>query len=138
MMAAASGGEALAAEKAGASNQVLKSAVYDLKDLKVYNTRGDSFIPVFEGDTHTGYHLTVHETTLAPGAIADRPEHHADEELFMVREGVLEIEISGIKHRVGPGSIAYVASNDEHSTRNGYNGTTSYFVILFGPRPHKH
>jgi mannose-6-phosphate isomerase-like protein (cupin superfamily) len=111
---------------------VLKSTVYNYADLVVEREGGDGYIPVFEGNTHTGVHLKLHETDLAPGAVAHAPHHHAGEEVFMVREGILEIEIDGVSSHLGPGSVAYVASNAEHAIRNSSQAGTRYFVLLLG------
>ncbi len=100
--------------------------------LKVYKSSGDNYIPVFEGETHTGVHITLHETDLAPGAVAHPPHHHSGEEIFMVREGTLEVEIEGKRSQVSPGSVAYIASNAEHALRNTSKDWTRYFVFLLG------
>ncbi len=129
LMAAAPG---YSAEDRTGTDQVLKSAIYDFNKLKVYKSSGDNYIPVFEGETHTGVHITLHETDLAPGAVAHPPHHHSGEEIFMVREGTLEVEIEGKRSQVSPGSVAYIASNAEHALRNSTKNWTRYFVFLIG------
>jgi mannose-6-phosphate isomerase-like protein (cupin superfamily) len=58
--------------------------------------------------------------------------HHAHEEVFLVREGTLEVTITGRASRLGPGSLAYVASNEEHGIRNPETTHAQYFVIALG------
>ena len=55
------------------------------------------------------------------------PHHHLHEEMFLVREGTLEATISGKSTRLGPGSVAFVGSNDEHGIRNP--GTTPRSIL---------
>jgi quercetin dioxygenase-like cupin family protein len=129
---AAFGPRALTSASSKTSGPVLKSAVYNYSELSVEQEGGDAYIPVFEGNTHTGLHLKFHETDLAPGAVAHPPHRHAGEELFMVREGSLEVEIDGTVSHLGPGSVAYVASGAEHAIRNRSGASTRYFVLLLG------
>ncbi len=120
------------ADKTENKNVLLQSGFYDYKNLPVYKDAGDSYIPVFEGNTHAGVHIKLHETDLAPGAVAHPPHHHAGEEIFMVRDGELEVEIDGKPTQLMPGSVAYVASNAEHAIRNTSKEPARYFVLLLG------
>ena len=58
--------------------------------------------------------------------------HHQHEEIFLIREGALEVTIAGRSARLGPGSVAYVASNEEHGVRNAGDTRAEYFVIALG------
>ncbi len=49
------------------------------------------------------------------------------------REGTVDITINGQPHRLGPGSAAFAASNDEHSIKNVGTASASYFVVAIGP-----
>ncbi len=117
----------LAAEKA-----VLPSKTYRFEDLRVERSDGNSFRPVLEGLTHSGCHIEVHETDLAPGGRPHPPHHHAHEEMFLVREGTVEVTINARGTKLGPGSVAFVASNDEHGIRNAGDTHAQYFVIALG------
>jgi mannose-6-phosphate isomerase-like protein (cupin superfamily) len=119
------------------SNQALESTIYDFKGLSVQKSEGHDYIPVFEGNTYSGMHITLHETGLGPGAVAHSVYRHSGDEMFLVREGTLEVEIGGKRSELGPGSVAYVASNAEYAIRNTSHEWTRYFVLLFGPsHPH--
>jgi quercetin dioxygenase-like cupin family protein len=48
-----------------------------------------------DGVTHTGEHLEVHETTLAPGGSPHPPHRHKHEELFLIIKGSLAVTIEG-------------------------------------------
>ena len=74
----------------------------------------------------------MHETELAPGGRPHPPHHHAHEEMVMVREGTIEVTIGGNSANLGAGSVAYVASNEEHGWRNVGAGRARYLVLALG------
>ncbi len=117
----------LAAEK-----PALPSKVYRFEELRVERSEGNTFRPVLEGATHSGYQIEIHETDLAPGGMPHPPHHHAHEEMFLVREGMLEVTINGRSAKLGPGSVAFVASNDEHGIRNAGTAHAQYYVVAIG------
>jgi quercetin dioxygenase-like cupin family protein len=87
---------------------------------------------VFDGVTHTGYHVDLHETELAPGAAPHAPHRHEHEEMIMLREGTLEVMIEGNVSTVGPGAVVYAASNELHGWKNVGTTKAQYFVIALG------
>jgi mannose-6-phosphate isomerase-like protein (cupin superfamily) len=87
---------------------------------------------VLSGDLHDGCFVEVHQTKLAPGAMPHPPHHHLHEEMFLVREGAIEITISGKSTPLDPGSVGFVGSNDEHGIRNPGAAHAEYFVVAFG------
>ncbi|MGH9432646.1 MAG: cupin domain-containing protein [Terriglobia bacterium] len=115
-----------------AGDQMLPAAAYPFQELPVQNDGANHFRPVFEGATHTGVHLELHETDLAPGSRPHPPHHHLHEEMFLIREGTLEVTMAGKSSRLGPGSVAYVASNVEHGIRNAGETHAQYFVLAVG------
>ena len=88
--------------------------------------------PILHGNTHTGVLLDLHETELAAGATPHQPHRHAHEEMLFVREGEVELILAGGTTRLGPGSCAYLASNDLHGYRNPGNAPAKYFVFAIG------
>ena len=67
-----------------------------------------------------GDYLEVHETVLEPRR--DPPtHHHVGEEMFLIIGGTVEIT-SCKATRLGPGSSAFVAANEEHGLRNAGSG----------------
>ncbi len=122
-----------AAENHDSNNPTLPSAIYDLKDLPAQGNEHHKYVPVFEGNTYAGMHIKLHETVLAPGGVIHGMYSHPGDELFLVREGVLEVEFNGKRSEVGPGSVAYVASNTVYAVRNTSKQWARYFVFLFGP-----
>jgi quercetin dioxygenase-like cupin family protein len=123
---------ALAASGAAAQNQALPSRMYRYEDLPARNNGDNKQRAILRGDTHTGFAIEMHETELAPGLAPHPPHHHVHEEMVMIREGTLEVTISGRNANLGPGSVVYVASNEEHGWRNVGTGRARYFVMALG------
>lgn len=77
--------------------------------------------------------VSLHETELAPDAVVHGLlTNHAGDEMFMVREGTLEVALDGKSSEVGPGSVAYVAANTKYAIRNTSKDWARYFVLFFG------
>lgn len=121
-------GIVLADVKAG-GGATLPSKVYEFSQLPVHAERDHASRPVFDGETQAGVPVELHETELAPGAMSHPSHHHAAVEIFLVREGLLEIVIDGKHSQAGAGSVAYMASNSEHSIRNVGTVPARYFVL---------
>jgi len=111
------------------STEVLKSAIYNFKDLHVIKSADHNTYPMFEGKTHTGMAVQLHETELLLGAQPHPPHRHPAEEIFLVREGTVEVTIDGKRSDLTGGSVAYIASNALHGIRNVGNQPARYFVM---------
>jgi len=118
------------AQTSGAA--ALPSKSYRFEDLPVRAGAPSSFRPVFAGTTHEGCRVGLHETDLLPGGSPHPPHHHVHEEVFLIREGMLAVTIGGRTSNLGPGSVAYVASNEEHGIRNVGGCHAQYFVLELG------
>jgi quercetin dioxygenase-like cupin family protein len=70
---------------------------------------------------------------LHPGAMPHAPHRHQHSEFWLIREGKVEITINGQAHRIGPGSVGFASSNDEHGIKNVGDGPATYFVVAIGP-----
>lgn len=119
---------AAAAKAQKAAPATLSSKAYRFEDLVL---KGNSRA-VFDGLTHSGSHVDLHETQLAPGAAPHAPHKHEHEEIVMIREGTLEVTIEGKVTVVGPGSVVYAGSNDMHGWKNVGTTVAQYFVIALG------
>ena len=56
---------------------------------------GATLYQILTGNTHTGYRLDLHESDLPGGGVPHPPHRHVHEELLFVREGEMEVMISG-------------------------------------------
>lgn len=122
-------GEAAAAP-APAEN-VITTHVLRFRDLPVHGNE-NLFRPIVHGETHLHYPLEVHETTLQPGSMPHPAHHHLHEEMFLVREGHVQVTVNGQPKTIGPGGAAYIASNDVHGIKNVGATPATYFVIEIG------
>ncbi len=115
-----------------AQNRPSASRTYRYEDLKVNINGENRQRPILNEKTHTGFAVGVHETELAPGLAPHPPHRHVHEEMILIREGTLEVTIEGRIVNLGPGSVALVASNEEHGWRNVGAGRARYFVLALG------
>lgn len=110
----------------------LASHMYPFEALPVHGEGQNREWPVFEGMSHAGVRIELHETELAPGQMPHPAHHHTHEEMILVREGTMEVTIAGKSATLGPGGVGFVASNDEHGWRNVGAGRARYFVLAVG------
>jgi quercetin dioxygenase-like cupin family protein len=124
----------LTASKAFADTSALPSRCYPFDGLtaKTNPDTHNQSRAVLDGQTHTGLPIELHITTLAPGQIPHPAHQHIHEEMIMLQEGTLEVTILGESTRIGPGSVAYVRSNDLHGWKNIGTGPATYFVLSIG------
>ena len=123
---------ALAAAQASAQSPGTPSKMFSYPDLPVKESGLNRQRAVLNGATHGGFPVELHMTELAPGQAPHPPHHHAHEEMIMIHEGTLEVTIAGKISNLGPGSVAWVASNEEHGWRNIGPGRANYFVLALG------
>jgi mannose-6-phosphate isomerase-like protein (cupin superfamily) len=126
---------ALAATQVDAEAKDLPSKVYRNAEIHPDAHPTNNSRQFLWGRTHDGYFIDLHETELRAGEMPHAAHQHPHEEMTMMREGTLEVEIEGMKSRVGPGDVVYVASNEHHGWRNVGTTTARYFVIAFGRPP---
>jgi mannose-6-phosphate isomerase-like protein (cupin superfamily) len=111
----------------------LPSEMYPFDKLTVSPSNGAQIRHVLRGQLATGESLEVHETTLPPGGAPHPPHHHVHSEMWLIREGTVEIMVNGASHRLGAGSVGFVRSNDEHGIKNIGDAPATYFVVAVGP-----
>jgi quercetin dioxygenase-like cupin family protein len=121
---------------ASAAGSELPSKCYRFEELpeKTNAKTHNQTRAVFDGISHGGAPLELHVTTLEPGQMP-HPEHqHVHDEMILVQEGTLEVTIAGQGTKIGPGSIAYVHSNERHGWKNIGDGRAQYFVVAIGQK----
>src|SRR5207302_3866536 len=123
---------ALATRELAAQTPPLRSNTYAFGDLQVRTNGPNLSRPVLDGATHAGIPIELHMTELAPGQAPHPPHHHVHEEMVIIHEGTLEVTIAGRAATLGPGSSAFVASNDHHGWRNVGTTRALYFVLALG------
>lgn len=114
---------------AAAPKPVLSSTVFDWKTMEARSTTTGSVRQVVQAPTATLDELELHITTLNPGVSSHAPHRHPDEELIIVRDGTVESLVNGEHRRVGPGSVIFQASNQEHAIKNVGDTPAVYHVI---------
>jgi mannose-6-phosphate isomerase-like protein (cupin superfamily) len=116
-----------------ADDNSLPSASYPFDKLSIQVLDHVEMRRVLKGKLATGEALEVHETTLLAGAAPHAPHHHTHSEMWMVREGMVELTVNGASYRLGPGGVGFVHSNEEHGIKNVGSTAATYFVVAVGP-----
>lgn len=122
----------VAAFQASAQEGKLPSQIFEFESLTARPSGPEGknkARSMFNGKTHAGFSIEMHQTELAPGMAPHPPHHHAHEELILVWQGTVEVTIAGKTAKLGPGSSAYVASGDEHGWRNVGSTKAIYYVM---------
>ena len=121
-----------AAPVVAAQDDPLPSATFAFESLHVQDFGHAQVRKIMKGRLATGEHIEVHETTLSPNGYPHTPHHHLHSEMWLIREGTVELTISGVGHRVGPGGLGFVHSNEEHGIKNVGTGPATYYVVAIG------
>lgn len=111
----------------------LPSAMFLYDKLPLHTSDTAAIRAVLKGKLATGESVEVHETTLPPGGAPHPPHHHPHSEMWLIREGTVDITVNNTTTRLGPGSVGFVASNDEHGIKNVGQTPATYFVVAIGP-----
>jgi mannose-6-phosphate isomerase-like protein (cupin superfamily) len=122
----------LAMAQNSSRKQAMPSGAFRQEDMPATHSGPMLMRQILNGETHTQYLLDLHESELPAGEAPHPPHHHVHEEMPLMREGQLDVTITGKTTRLGPGSVAYLASNQEHGWRNPGPATAKYFVLAVG------
>src|SRR5271167_3538437 len=121
-----------AASAFAADGPVLSSFVKPYSELPVKQSGQNESRAILDGVLHTGEHLEVHETILAAGSEPHPPHRHEHEELFLLIKGSVAVTIEGKTTVIGPGSAAFIHSNELHGVHNPGPEKAQYFVVAVG------
>jgi quercetin dioxygenase-like cupin family protein len=108
---------------------VLDTKVYHDKQIAYKGDEKHKGREFFNGATHTGYHIAMHETIIGAGLQTHPPHKHEHEELVMVMEGTLEMTNEGKSEVAETGSVIYFGSNQMHNARNVGATPCRYYVL---------
>ncbi len=123
----------LAASSAFAADlPMVPSFAKPYSELPVKQNGQNESRPILDGLLHTGEHLEVHETILAAGSEPHPPHRHLHEELFLLMKGSVAVTIEGKTTTIGPGSAAFIHSNELHGVHNPGPEKAQYFVVAVG------
>ena len=111
----------------------LPSATFEFDKLPVEEHDHAEFRHIMKGKLVTGESVEVHESTLPPHGFPHPPHHHVHSEMWLIREGTVQLTINGTIHVLGPGGLGFVRSNEEHGIRNVGTTTANYYVVAIGP-----
>jgi mannose-6-phosphate isomerase-like protein (cupin superfamily) len=110
----------------------LETKAYIFDELPVRENGKNRSRALFTGKTHTGFKMESHMSDIAPGEVNHPPHHHLREEMMLVREGTMELTVSGKPMRLGPGCVGYIGSNEIHNAKNVGTTRAQYFIVNIG------
>jgi mannose-6-phosphate isomerase-like protein (cupin superfamily) len=113
--------------------KALPSAMFPFEKMSVNKSEGAEYRAVMKGKLATGEAVVVHETTLGLGSMPHPPHRHEHSEMWLIREGTVELYVEGKTTQMGPGSVGFVHSNEEHGIKNVGKEAATYFVVAIGP-----
>ncbi len=87
---------------------------------------------ILAGKTFALNYLEIHAATIDAGKTRQPSYIHNDqEELMIVKEGLVKITIAGKSKTLGPGSIAFVMPGDEHLVDNAGSSDATFFILKY-------
>jgi len=111
---------------------VMKTAAFKYNEIPVTTNGKNKSRRMFTAKTHTGFKMESHQSDIAPGEVNHPPHQHLREEMMLVREGTMELTISGKPYRLGPGDVGVIGSNEIHNAKNVGATRALYFIVNIG------
>lgn len=111
---------------------VIQTHAYLYNEVPVTTNGKNTSRRMFTAKTHTGFKIESHSSDIAPGEVNHPPHQHLREEMMLVREGVMELTISGKPYRLGPGDVGVIGSNEMHNAKNVGTTRALYFIVNIG------
>ena len=124
-------GGAQTATAAPSAENPIETGVYSgfMPPAQFMGRSGHSF---FHGMLPTDIGCEAHVSYLAVGAQHEPEEKHKHSEIWLVREGKVELRLNGESHMLGPGDVGIAVAGTLHWVRNAGDTVASYFVIEVG------
>ena len=111
---------------------LIKTKSYVYNEIPVTTNGKNTSRRMFTAKTHTGFKMESHSSDIAPGEVNHPPHQHLREEMMLVREGTMELTISGKPMRLGPGDVGVIGSNEIHNAKNVGTTRAEYFIVNIG------
>lgn len=96
---------------------------------------GRSAHSFFHGMLPTNIGCEVHVSYLAPNAEHEKEEKHLHSEMWLVRQGTIELHLAGVAHVLHAGDTAIAVAGTMHYVKNIGADVASYFVVKAGTGP---
>jgi quercetin dioxygenase-like cupin family protein len=129
-----SGLSATSAEAAIASLPMVESGAYKPAPPKTGSIPKRASRAYTKGLLKAGnIQLEIHETTQEVGAPHEPEETHLHTEIWLVREGTIELTVKGVPQKLEAGDIGICVAGDKHYLQNAGNTPATYFVVAIGP-----
>jgi quercetin dioxygenase-like cupin family protein len=109
----------------------LASAVYEWEKIAAIPTPKGVRRDVFDGPTATLDKAHCHITTLNPGENSGEPRRHLQEEVVVVKDGLVEATFDGRTQTGGPGSVIFFAAGAVTRLRNAGPTPATYIVVNY-------
>jgi XRE family transcriptional regulator, regulator of sulfur utilization len=109
----------------------LSSGFYDWEKMAVTTVPNGVRRAVFDGPTTTLDKIHCHITTLNPGQRSGEPRKHLQEEVIIVKEGLVEANFDGTSKIGGPGSVIFFAAGATTFLRNAGTTPATYIVLYY-------
>ena len=77
--------------------------------------------------------LEMHESTQQVGAPHEPVGTHKHSEIWLVREGTLDLTTNGVTRRMVAGDVGICVAGDTHYVQNNGDTPVTYFVVTVGP-----
>jgi mannose-6-phosphate isomerase-like protein (cupin superfamily) len=123
---------ATAADNAVEKLPVMRTHAYLYNELPVTTNGKNKQRRMFTSKTHTGFKIESHQSDIAPGEVNHPPHQHLREEMMLIREGTMELTISGKPMKLGPGDVGLIGSNEMHNAKNVGTTRAQYFIVNIG------
>lgn len=112
------------------TGEPVASKVYKWSDLEVVKRTKGEARPILEGTTPHFKLFKVHATTVNPKSrMRDSEYTQENEELLIIKEGVLTVTVEGKTKELKPGGIALIMSGDKRSVVNNTDKPVTYYVF---------
>jgi quercetin dioxygenase-like cupin family protein len=123
-----------ALEGQSGSLPLIESGVYKPSPAKAGSQEGHSSSHYLAGMLKAGtIRLEMHESTQQVGAPHEPVGTHLHSEIWLVREGTLDLTTNGVTRRMVAGDVGICVAGDKHYVQNAGDTPVTYFVVTVGP-----